>query len=189
MVREPLDGGTIRPIEGEILHREDALRFDQGARAVHRVRQRSEVVEGAREEHHVERRGAILEKIRLDGLDSTSAGGGDRRGGTIERVFMRDVTVGQVREAVVAIDLNYEEGDNGNFPPTVRDIEVRNVTSKKSNYGLLLRGFARAPISNVRLRDCTFENVARMDLLENVRDIALTNVSINGTVLNQTITR
>ena len=45
---------------------------------------------------------------------------------------MRDVTVGQVAEAVVTIDYFYEEGDAGKFPPIVRDVEVRNVTAKKS---------------------------------------------------------
>jgi polygalacturonase len=111
------------------------------------------------------------------------------RGGVIERVFMRDVTIGQVREAVVAIDFNYEEGDAGQFTPTVRDFEIRNVTSQKSNYGLLLRGYSRSPITNVRLRDCKFDGVARADVLQNVKDITLTNVSINGKVLNETITR
>jgi len=111
------------------------------------------------------------------------------RGGVIERVFMRDVTIGQVREAVVAIDFNYEEGDAGQFTPVVRDIEVRNVTSQKSNYALLLRGYARTPVTNVRLQDCRFENVAREDLLENVKDIVFRNVSVNGRELNQSVTR
>jgi len=111
------------------------------------------------------------------------------RGGVIERVFMRDVTIGQVREAVVAIDFNYEEGDAGQFTPVVRDIEVRNVTSQKSDYGLLLRGYTRTPITNVRLRDCKFVNVAKPDVLENVKDVVFTNVSVNGKVINQTVTR
>ena len=111
------------------------------------------------------------------------------RGGIIERVFMRDVTIGQVREAVVAIDFNYEEGDAGQFTPIVRDIEVRRVTSQKSQYGLLLRGYARTPVTNLRLVDCEFENVEKPDVLENVKDIAFTNVVRNGLVLNQTITR
>jgi hypothetical protein len=111
------------------------------------------------------------------------------RGGVIERVYMRDVMIGQVREAVVAIDFNYEEGDAGTFTPVVRDIEVRNVASRKSQYALLLRGYARSPVTNVRLRDCAFDNVARADVLENVKDIVFANVTINGTVRNQTITR
>jgi polygalacturonase len=111
------------------------------------------------------------------------------RGGVIERVFVRDVSVGEVREAIVAVDFNYEEGDAGPFTPIVRDIEVRNVNSSKSNYALLLRGYARTPVTNLRVRDCRFDNVARADVLENVKDIALTNVAVNGRVLTQTITR
>jgi polygalacturonase len=111
------------------------------------------------------------------------------RGGLIERVFMRDIAVGQVKEAVVSIDFNYEEGDNGDFPPVVRNIEVRNVTSMKSQYALYLRGFARAVITDVRMKDCKLENVAKPDMIEHVKDIALTNVSINGRIVNQTITR
>ena len=38
------------------------------------------------------------------------------RGGLIEHVYMRDVTVGQVAEAVVAIDFFYEEADKGALP-------------------------------------------------------------------------
>jgi polygalacturonase len=111
------------------------------------------------------------------------------RGGTIEKVFMRNVSVGQVREAIVAVDFNYEEGNAGSFPPIVRDIEVRNVTSRKSTYGLLLRGYANDPITNLRLIDCKFDNVERPDVLEHVKDIAFTNVSINGMILNKTVTQ
>jgi polygalacturonase len=111
------------------------------------------------------------------------------RGGVIEHVFMRDVTVGQVSDAVATIDFTYEEGDAGNFPPVVRDVEVRNVTSRKSVYGLLLRGYKSAPISDVRLTDCTFDNVAKADILENVKDVRLSNVRINGKTFNENITR
>ena len=72
------------------------------------------------------------------------------RGGLIERVAMRDVTVGEVAEAVVAADFFYEEGKNGAFKPVLRDVEVRNVTSRKSKYALLLRGFDDSPITNIR---------------------------------------
>src|SRR5436190_18013694 len=95
------------------------------------------------------------------------------RGGVIEHVFMRDVKVGQVAEAVITIDFTYEEGDAGSFPPVVRDVEVQNVTSRKSAYGLLLRGYRNALISDVRIKDCAFENVAKPDVLENVKDVRL----------------
>ena len=111
------------------------------------------------------------------------------RGGLVEHVYMRDVTVGQVAEAVVTINFFYEEADKGAFPPTVRDIEVRNVTSQKSQYALLLRGFPNAQITDVRLVDCTFGNVGKPDLLEAVRGLVLKNVVVNGTARNETIDR
>ena len=111
------------------------------------------------------------------------------RGGVIEHVYMRDVTVGQVAEAVVTIDFFYEEADKGAFMPSVRDVEVRNVTSQKSQYGLLLRGFTKAPITDVRVVDCTFANVEKPDLLEAVTGLSLQNVTVNGTLRNETIAR
>ncbi len=111
------------------------------------------------------------------------------RGGTIEHIYMRDVTVGQVAEAVVTINYYYEEGDAGRFPPVVRDVEVRNVTSRKSRYGLLLRGYAHHPIQDVRLIDCTFDNVAEADILEAVTGLSYTNVRVNGEVRAGTVSR
>ena len=111
------------------------------------------------------------------------------RGGVIEGVYMRDVTVGEVAEAVVTINFFYEEGEGGKYLPTVKDIDVRNVTSKKSQYALLLRGFKNAPISGVRIEDCTFDGVVSGDLLENVKGVELRNVRVNGQLRNETISR
>jgi len=111
------------------------------------------------------------------------------RGGYVEGIFMRDCTVGQVAEAVVTIDLFYEEGDKGQFPPSVRDIEMRNVTSRKSQYAFRLRGYAHTPVRNVRITDCTFDNVEKDDIIEGVTNLTLTNVTINGKTRTETITR
>jgi polygalacturonase len=102
------------------------------------------------------------------------------RGGTIEHVYLRDVTVGEVAEAVVTVNFFYEEGDAGRFPPVVHDIDVRNVTSRKSQHALLLRGYAHAPIRDVRLVDCRFDGVAKADVLEAVEGLTFSNVTVNG---------
>jgi polygalacturonase len=111
------------------------------------------------------------------------------RGGFVEHVYMRDCTVGQVAEAVVTINLFYEEGDTGQFPPPVREIDVRNVTSAKSQYGLLLRGYTHTPIRDVRITDCAFDNVEKGDVIEGVTGLRFANVRVNGKVRNETITR
>ena len=111
------------------------------------------------------------------------------RGGVTEHVYMRDVTVGQVAEAVVTINYFYEEGDAGKFPPVVRDVEVRRVTAKKAQYALLLRGYRHDPISDVRIVDCTFDDVEKPDVIEGVKDLAITNTRVGGLLRNERISR
>ncbi len=105
------------------------------------------------------------------------------RGGTLEHIYMRNVTVGQVADSMLSIDFTYEEGDKGAFMPVVRDIEMRNVTSTKSKYGLYLRGFEKAPITDVRIIDCHWDGVAKSDVLEHVVGLTRTNVTVNGKVV------
>jgi len=111
------------------------------------------------------------------------------RGGIVEGIYMRDVTVGQVAEAVLTIDFYYEEGDTGPYPPVVRDVEVRNVTSRTSKHGVMLKGYPKAPITDVRLIDCRFDGVTDGDVIEAVRDLARTNVVVNGTAITDRVTR
>lgn len=101
------------------------------------------------------------------------------RGGLIEHIYMREVEVGQVADAVIRVNFYYEEGDAGPFDPIVRHIEVRNLTSRQSPYALYLRGYARSPIRDVRLIDCTFDRVEK-NLTEHVDGLYLQNVRING---------
>jgi polygalacturonase/lysophospholipase L1-like esterase len=102
------------------------------------------------------------------------------RGGTLENIHMRNVQIGQVSDSIVSVDFTYEEGEAGKFMPTVRNISVRDVTSQKSNYALYLRGFEKAPIADIRLENCTFDNVARSSVYEYAHNITLNNVKING---------
>jgi polygalacturonase len=104
------------------------------------------------------------------------------RGGFIENVFMRNVTVGQVADAILSVNLFYEEGDAGQFPPVVRNIEMVNVTSRKSKYALYLRGYKQNPLRDIRLSQCSFENVAQEDVVENVEGLVLDRVMVNGRI-------
>jgi polygalacturonase len=102
------------------------------------------------------------------------------RGGVIENIYMRNVTVGQVKESILHIFYFYGEGDVGKFTPKVRNINMENVTSKKSKYALFLKGYERSPITDVRLKNCTFDNVESSDIIDNVKNLAMENVKING---------
>ncbi|HOQ05633.1 MAG TPA: glycoside hydrolase family 88 protein [Anaerohalosphaeraceae bacterium] len=90
------------------------------------------------------------------------------RGGVIERIFMRNVEMRQVREAALKIDFYYEEGDSGPFKPIVRDIFMTNVVCRKSKYPWHIRGYPHSPVQNVVLKGCVFENAEKEGVAEAV---------------------
>jgi polygalacturonase len=100
------------------------------------------------------------------------------RGGIIENVFMRNIKIGQVAEAVIKIDYYYEEGDAGNFTPFVQNIDVRNIECQKSQFAIWIRAYQRSPAANITIENCTFKNVARPDVLENIKDFSMINVTM-----------
>jgi polygalacturonase len=102
------------------------------------------------------------------------------RGGRIENIYVRNINVGQVAMAGLSIDFFYEEGDTGEFTPVVRNVELRNISTNKAQYALYLRGLKKAPIRDVRLVDCELKGIDKPNVIENVENLALRNVRING---------
>lgn len=84
------------------------------------------------------------------------------RGGVIENIYMRNVEVGQCREAVMRINLNYEPNEPAKrgFIPTVRNVYMSNVKCRKSKYGILINGLDDADnIYNINVENCNFTGV------------------------------
>jgi len=104
------------------------------------------------------------------------------RGGLLENIYARNIEIGQVSDAGLSIDFFYEEGQAGKFTPVVRNVELRNVKVQKAGYAVFLRGFKDAPIQDVRLVGCDF-NAAKSNIIENVKDISLRDVRVNGKLL------
>jgi polygalacturonase len=102
------------------------------------------------------------------------------RGGTIENVYLRNIKVGQVTEAVILVSFKYQEGDTGKFTPIVRNVFVSNVTSEKSNYGLLFECYERSPVTNVVIENCKFNGVKSGNLLNYTKDLTFKDFYING---------
>jgi len=111
------------------------------------------------------------------------------RGGIIENVYFRNVKVGQVKEAVVRINLLYEPDEkcNGSFPPTVRNIHVENVVSNKSRFGIFIEAPANdANVSDIFVTNCNFENVSSGGnrYIGKMDRIFLKNLTINSKTIN-----
>ena len=87
------------------------------------------------------------------------------RGGVIENVFMRNLEIGQVADAVLQIDFLYEEGTNGPYKPVARNVVMEQVAVRHTPRVLNVAGFPGAEISGVRLYDCTFNEVQKPDVV------------------------
>jgi unsaturated rhamnogalacturonyl hydrolase len=101
-----------------------------------------------------------------------------RRGGIIENVFMRNVEVGRVSEAILTIDLLYEEGSNGVHRAVVRNVELENVRSQSSPRVMWIVGYPGAVIDGVRFRNCVFRGVETAEVLSHAGSVTFDKVTI-----------
>lgn len=102
------------------------------------------------------------------------------RGGLIENIYLRNIEVGEVKDAVFKVNFEYEEGDVGEFTPIVRNVLIRNLRSGSCLYPLSIQGYERSPIRNIRLVDCDFTGAEKPSVLNHVAELTLENVSINS---------
>lgn len=101
------------------------------------------------------------------------------RGGVVENVYLRNIEVGQVAQQVVRVNMHYE--DSGPYIPTVRNIEVRNMSVKNGGeVGILLEGYEESPVENIRLINVEIKQVETPYKFSHVKDIKFENVRING---------
>src|ERR1700759_1025501 len=91
---------------------------------------------------------------------------------------MRTVKIGRVAEALLTVDLLYEEGAKGDFPPVVRNVYIDHVSSKSSPRLFFMVGFKAATIDNINVSNSTFEGVESTELMNNVGKVTLDHVTI-----------
>jgi polygalacturonase len=100
------------------------------------------------------------------------------RGGRIENVFMRNVEIGRVAEAVLTIDFLYDTGAKGPYKPVLRNVELERVTSTASPRVMWIAGFPGAIIEDVRFVDCTFRGVEASEMMQYAGSVSFKNVQI-----------
>lgn len=108
------------------------------------------------------------------------------RGGIIENIYVRNVEVGQCREAILRINLNYEpdEPAQRGFVPTVRNVFLDNVRCSKSEYAVWIYGLDNpGNVNNVHINNCTFNGVETEGnyIYGTFSDVFFHNTTINGT--------
>ena len=115
------------------------------------------------------------------------------RGGIIENINMRSITVGQCKEAVLKINTDYEPKEVccRGFYPTVRNVTMENVTCKKSKYGVMIVGYddpkLAYTVNNITVRNCRFDGVTSKPVhqIGLAQDVKYEGLVINGNLVLQ----
>jgi len=106
------------------------------------------------------------------------------RGGIIENIYARNIKVGQCGESVLKINLDYEPKEIccRGFAPTVRNVNIENITCNKSKYGVLVEALDSVTnVYDINVKNCHFNNVEKGNKIKGkTRDIKYDNLFING---------
>lgn len=108
-----------------------------------------------------------------------------KRGGIIKNIFLRNIQIGQVNEAIVKLNMNYDpqEAKGYRYYPVIKNIHIENVTSHKSKHALFFDGLPGSKIRDIYISDSKFDGVSNGNKLINTADIKLNKVYINGKLI------
>ncbi|MFI8379460.1 glycoside hydrolase family 28 protein [Leeuwenhoekiella sp. NPDC079379] len=108
------------------------------------------------------------------------------RGGFVENLYVKDIEIGQVKEAVLKINLYYgiygvQEGE---FIPTINNINLENITVENGGeYGILIKGRPEKLVSGITLKNVTINGAQESTSIENCEPITYINTKINNTLM------
>ncbi|MBW2961766.1 glycoside hydrolase family 28 protein [Mesonia aestuariivivens] len=105
------------------------------------------------------------------------------RGGFVEDIYVKDLWVGSVKEAVLKINTHYGIYDNqeGEFMPSIKNIYLENVTVKNGGkYGILITGREESPVKNVNFTNVVINDVKEIQSVEHAEKINFKNTKINN---------
>lgn len=111
-----------------------------------------------------------------------------RRGGVVDGVYVRNLTVGKVKEAVLKVNLHYAiyADQSGEFIPKVKNILLENVTVKDGGkFAILADGIESSPIENITFRNVKIDTVEQNFSLKHVANLKLIDTYINNKKVEQ----
>ena len=108
------------------------------------------------------------------------------RGGIIENLYARNIEVGQCGESVLKINLDYEPKEIccRGYAPTVRNINIENITCQKSKYGVQIIALdSVCNVYDINVKNCRFNGVKDGNFESGqTRNINFDNLFINGSL-------
>lgn len=110
------------------------------------------------------------------------------RGGVTDGVYIRNIAVGQVKDAVIRINCMYDTKSEGigDYIPMVRNVYISGIKADMTGkthakFGLRLEGIeGENSIENIFISDCIFNGVDKVSQISHVKNLQLEHVIING---------
>jgi polygalacturonase len=104
------------------------------------------------------------------------------RGGFIEQVHLKNVTVDRLADAGLLIDFSYGEGAGFGFDPVVRDITIENLSIGTTVYPIYAIGYPADHITGITVLDSTVESATQPSVVRNCDDVTFRNLYVNGSL-------
>jgi len=103
------------------------------------------------------------------------------RGGRVENIFIRQITVDLAKDALVRLDTNYK-GQRGNFyPPHFKHFILEDITCQTAeNYVIYAKNAPGGEIEDILFKNITVQHAKIPLFFEAVEDIYFENMTING---------
>lgn len=111
-----------------------------------------------------------------------------KRGGTVDGLYVRNITVGKVKQAVLHITMNYSvyAGQrDGNFIPQIKNILLENITVQNAGkYAIFADGLENSPIENITFKNVRIDTVEQNFSLNHVSNLKVIDTYINNKKVN-----
>ncbi len=111
------------------------------------------------------------------------------RGGIVENINVRNIKVGVCKESVLKINLDYEHNEIccRGYNPTVRNVNLENITCGQSQYGVLIIALdSLCNVYDINVKNCRFDGVREGNSIKGqTRDVRFENLFLNGSLTLQ----
>ncbi len=103
-----------------------------------------------------------------------------KRGGRVENIILADSVMEHVHGAAVHGTMLYEDGRNGEYLPSFKNIIIENITACGGDYGIFLEAFDEVPITGLVLKNIVIDGVTCPMRSMNWENPVVEQVQING---------
>jgi len=105
------------------------------------------------------------------------------RGGVTENIYVRNIKIGEVNEAILRIDCVYDIKNEGTdtIYPVIKNVFLDSIQCSNSKYALLIEGIdGQNCIDNIRVANSDFRGVKKENEIRFAANVLMENVKING---------